>query len=107
MTGLKRTSPIPIRIFLRTKIDLVPAAQTIKLPDNPNVRLLAISVADENPELNAAQPRDRFIDMVSDDRLKLSAYLSEHAAGEAGFVWRVSACSRTLRGVKQTSFVAS
>jgi hypothetical protein len=42
------------------KIDLVPAAQTIKLPDNPNVRILAISVADENPELNAAQPRDRF-----------------------------------------------
>ena len=38
------------------KIDLVPATQTIKLPDNPNVRILAISVADENPELKAAQP---------------------------------------------------
>ena len=38
------------------KIDLVPAARTIKLPDNPNVRILAISVADDNPELNAAQP---------------------------------------------------
>ena len=38
------------------KIDLVPAVETITLPDNPNVRILAISVADENLELNAAQP---------------------------------------------------
>jgi alpha-mannosidase len=38
------------------KLDLPPAAQSIKLPDNPNVRILAISVAEENPQINPAQP---------------------------------------------------
>jgi len=37
-------------------IDLPPGAKTIKLPDNDKVRILAISVADENPEISPAQP---------------------------------------------------
>lgn len=38
------------------RLDLPPAAQSIKLPDNPNVRILAISVAEENPQISPAQP---------------------------------------------------
>ena len=37
-------------------IDLPPSAQTLKLPDNAKIRILAISVAEENPELKPAQP---------------------------------------------------
>jgi alpha-mannosidase len=37
-------------------IDLPPAAKSIKLPNNENVRILAISVADENPEVKPAHP---------------------------------------------------
>ena len=37
-------------------IDLPPGAKTIKLPQNENIRILAISVADENPEVKPAQP---------------------------------------------------
>ena len=37
-------------------IDLPPGAKTIKLPDNENIRILAISVADENPEVKPARP---------------------------------------------------
>ena len=37
-------------------IDLPPGAKTIKLPGNENIRILAISVADENPEVKPARP---------------------------------------------------
>ncbi len=37
-------------------IDLPPGAKTIKLPSNENIRILAISVADENPEVKPARP---------------------------------------------------
>jgi len=37
-------------------IDLPPAAKTIVLPNNDKIRILAISVADENPEAQPAQP---------------------------------------------------
>jgi alpha-mannosidase len=37
-------------------IDLPAGAKTIKLPSNENVRILAISVADENPVLTPASP---------------------------------------------------
>jgi alpha-mannosidase len=36
-------------------IDLQEGARTIKLPDNDKIRILAISVADENPEIRPAQ----------------------------------------------------
>ena len=37
-------------------IDLPPGAKTITLPSNKNIRILAISVADENPEVKPARP---------------------------------------------------
>lgn len=37
-------------------VELPPGAQTIKLPQNPNVRILALSMADENPEVQPAAP---------------------------------------------------
>lgn len=37
-------------------IDLLPGLNTIQLPDNPKIHILAISVAEENPELKPAQP---------------------------------------------------
>ncbi|HEY6373843.1 MAG TPA: glycoside hydrolase family 38 C-terminal domain-containing protein [Candidatus Sulfotelmatobacter sp.] len=37
-------------------LDAPAGAKTIKLPNNNNVRILAISVADENPEVKSAQP---------------------------------------------------
>jgi alpha-mannosidase len=37
-------------------IDLQPGAKTIQLPDNEKIRILAISVAEENPEVKAVQP---------------------------------------------------
>lgn len=37
-------------------VDLPSGAKTIKLPDNDNIRILAISVAEENPEVKPAQP---------------------------------------------------
>jgi alpha-mannosidase len=37
-------------------IDLPPGAKTIKLPSNENIRVLAISVADENPAVTPARP---------------------------------------------------
>lgn len=37
-------------------LDLPPSAQGLKLPDNAKIRILAISVAEENPELKPAQP---------------------------------------------------
>ena len=35
--------------------DLPPGATTLKLPDNDKIRIMAVSVAEENPELRAAQ----------------------------------------------------
>ena len=37
-------------------IDLQPGTKTMQLPDNDKIRILAISVAEENPELRPAQP---------------------------------------------------
>jgi alpha-mannosidase len=37
-------------------IDLQPGAKTIQLPDNEKIRILAISVAEENAEVKAVQP---------------------------------------------------
>jgi alpha-mannosidase len=37
-------------------IDLQPGTKTIQLPDNGKIRILAISVAEENPEVKAVQP---------------------------------------------------
>jgi alpha-mannosidase len=37
-------------------IDLPPGAKTLQLPENDKIRILAISVADENAEANPAQP---------------------------------------------------
>ena len=37
-------------------VDLPPGAKSIKLPKNEKIRILAISVADENPQLRPAQP---------------------------------------------------
>ena len=37
-------------------IDLPDGAKTITLPDNDKIRVLAISVAGENPEVKPAQP---------------------------------------------------
>ena len=37
-------------------IDLPPGAKTIQLPDNDKIRILAISVAEENPAVKAVQP---------------------------------------------------
>jgi len=37
-------------------IDLPPGATTLTLPDNDKIRILAVSVAEENPEVKPAQP---------------------------------------------------
>jgi alpha-mannosidase len=37
-------------------LDLQPGAKTIQLPDNPKIHILAISAADENPEVSPVQP---------------------------------------------------
>jgi len=37
-------------------IDLLAGAKTITLPDNDKIRILAVSVADENPAVKSAQP---------------------------------------------------
>jgi alpha-mannosidase len=37
-------------------IDLPPGARTVKLSSNQNIRILAMSVADENPEVKPARP---------------------------------------------------
>ena len=37
-------------------LDLPPATTSIKLPDNATIRILAISVAEEDPEIKPAQP---------------------------------------------------
>jgi alpha-mannosidase len=37
-------------------IDLPAGAKTIQLPDNDKIRILAISVAEENPDLRPVQP---------------------------------------------------
>lgn len=37
-------------------VDLEPGAKTIKLPDNPKIRILAMTVAEENPSIKPAEP---------------------------------------------------
>jgi len=37
-------------------IDVPPGTRTIKLPSNENIRILAMSVANENPEVKPAHP---------------------------------------------------
>lgn len=37
-------------------LDMPPGATALKLPDNDNIRVLAVSVAEENPEVKPAQP---------------------------------------------------
>jgi alpha-mannosidase len=37
-------------------IDLQPGAKTMQLPDNNKIRILAISVSEENPEVKPVQP---------------------------------------------------
>lgn len=37
-------------------IDLPPGAKTVTLPNNDKVRILAVSIADENPEIKPVQP---------------------------------------------------
>jgi alpha-mannosidase len=37
-------------------IDIAPGTATLKLPGNENIRILAISVAHEDPEVKPAQP---------------------------------------------------
>jgi alpha-mannosidase len=37
-------------------LELPAGAKTITLPDNDKIRVLAVSVADENPEVKPAQP---------------------------------------------------
>ena len=38
------------------EIEVAPGAKTVKLPNSPNVRILAISLANENPEVKPARP---------------------------------------------------
>jgi alpha-mannosidase len=35
---------------------MAPGTRTLTLPDNGKIRILAVSVAEENPELSQAQP---------------------------------------------------
>jgi len=49
-------------------IDLPTAAKTIKLPNNENIRILAISVADENPEVKPARPLYDVLPAVAESR---------------------------------------
>lgn len=37
-------------------LNLAPGAKTITLPDNDKIRVLALSVAEESPEVRPAQP---------------------------------------------------
>ncbi|MDR3699573.1 MAG: glycoside hydrolase family 38 C-terminal domain-containing protein [Candidatus Sulfopaludibacter sp.] len=46
-------------------IDLPANARTLTLPDNANIRVLAVSVAEENPEVKPAQP---LYDMLPESR---------------------------------------
>jgi alpha-mannosidase len=50
-------------------IDLPPTAKSIKLPNNGDIRILAISVADENPEVKPARPLYDVLPAVVADRM--------------------------------------
>ena len=50
------------------EIDLPPGAKTIKLPNNESVRILAISLADENPEVKPARPLYDVLPVVASNR---------------------------------------
>ena len=49
-------------------IDLPPAAKTIKLPHNDSIRILAISLAEENPEVKPAHPLYDVLPDIAADR---------------------------------------
>ncbi len=73
-------------------IDLPAGAKTIRLPDNDKVRILAVSVADENPEVEPAQP--------------LYDVLPSPAAGPKDFVLSTSAARVSVpQGMSATTIV--
>ena len=49
-------------------IDLPPSAKTIKLPNNDSIRILAISLAEENPEVKPAHPLYDVLPDIAADR---------------------------------------
>ena len=51
-------------------IDLPANARTLTLPDNANIRVLAVSVAEENPEVKPAQP---LYDVLGSSSMQTSA----------------------------------
>ena len=51
-----RNVPYSYAYLFAYAIDLPPDARTVKLPDNDKIRILALSLAQENPEVNPAQP---------------------------------------------------
>ena len=50
------------------EIDVPLGAKTIKLPNNENIRVLAISLANENPEVKPASPLYDVLPNVAADR---------------------------------------
>ena len=63
-------------------IELPPGAKTLKLPDNEKIRILAMSVADENSEVKPAQP--------------LYDVLPSPAAGPSNFALSTSAATLSV-----------
>jgi hypothetical protein len=49
-------------------IDLLPDAKTVKLPNNESIRILAMSVADENPEVMPDRPLYDVLPAVASQR---------------------------------------
>jgi alpha-mannosidase len=70
-------------------IDLEPGTKTIKLPSNAKIRILAMSVAEENPFTKPAQP--------------LYDVLPPAAAGEKDFLLSTSAASLSVTQGRSTS----
>jgi alpha-mannosidase len=70
-------------------IDLPSGSRTIRLPNNPNVRILAISVASENPRTRAVQP--------------LYDVLPSPNAGAPGFSLTTPSTMSVSQGMKTTS----
>jgi alpha-mannosidase len=70
-------------------LDLEPGTKSIKLPNNPKIRILAISVAEENPLTRPAQP--------------LYDVLPPAAAGEKDFLLSCSATSLSVTQGRSTT----
>lgn len=70
-------------------IDLESGTKTIKLPNNPKIRILAMSVAEENPRIKPAQP--------------LYDVLPPAAAGEKDFLLSSSATSLSVTQGRSTA----